>query len=68
MSVWIDIDIPTKHFGIHNENKSRNPKHKGINQMLRDGGWLEVKTKEEALELHRTEYPTFNLVDGTEKH
>ncbi|WP_077210417.1 hypothetical protein [Bacillus dakarensis] len=65
MTIWIDIDIPTKHFGIHLKNNSRNPRYKGVNQLLRDGGWLEITSKEEALELHKQEYPTFTLVDRT---
>ncbi|PAE35437.1 hypothetical protein [Bacillus sp. 7884-1] len=66
MTIWVDIDKPTKHFGIHNENKSRNPKFKGTNKMGRDGAWFELTSKNEAFELHKREYPTFTLVDRTE--
>lgn len=65
MTIWVDIDIPTKHFGIHNENKSRSPKFKGINQLLRDGGWFELSSKDEAIELHRREYSNYTIVDKT---
>lgn len=63
--VWINIDIPTKTFGIHYENKSRNPKYKGINQMLRDGGWFELPSHQQALELYKEEYGTYQLLDYT---
>lgn len=65
MTVWVDIDKPTKHFGIHSKNKSRNPKFKGINHLLRDGGWFELAAKADAYELHKREYPTFTVVDCT---
>lgn len=67
MSIWINIDMPTKHFVIHSKNNSRNPKYKGINKMLRDGGWFELSTVKEAYELHKREYPTFTLVEQTDK-
>jgi hypothetical protein len=66
MAIWVDIDKPKKHFGIHRRNKSRNPQFKGINQLLRDGGWFELTSKDEAHELQKKEYPTFTVVDRTE--
>ncbi|SES62146.1 hypothetical protein SAMN05216389_10188 [Oceanobacillus limi] len=66
MAVWVNIDIPTKHFGIHSENRSRTPKYKGINKLLRDGGWLKFTSKEEAYRLYKSEYPTYQLVDYIE--
>jgi hypothetical protein len=66
MTIWVDIDKPRKYFKIHSKNKSRNPKFKGINQWLRDGGWFELASKDEAYELHNREYPTFAVEDLTE--
>ncbi|WNS73661.1 hypothetical protein RRV45_12100 [Bacillus sp. DTU_2020_1000418_1_SI_GHA_SEK_038] len=68
MSIWIDIDKPTKHFGVHSKNKSRNPKCKGINEMLRDGGWFDVASIEEAFELHKRSYSNYTIVDRTDKY
>lgn len=67
MSIWIDIDKPTKHFGIHSKNNSRNPKYKGINEMLRDGGWFEMASIDEAFVLHKRDYSTYTIVDRTDK-
>lgn len=68
MIVWINIDIPTKVFGIYYENKSRNPKYKGINQMLRDGGWFEYESYQEAINLYKREYPSFKLLDNVRQY
>jgi hypothetical protein len=67
MTIWIDIDKPTKHFGIHSKNKSRNPQFKGINQLLRDGGWFKLNSKDEAYALHKKEYPNFKIVDRSDE-
>lgn len=67
LEIWVDIDKPTKHFGIHSTNNSQNPHFKGINQMLRDGGWFELASKEEAYLLHKTEFANFKIMDYTDK-
>lgn len=61
LSIWIDIDKPTKTFSIHSENRSRNPKYKGINQMFRDGGWFEVGNYDEAVDLFKEKYSDYKL-------
>ncbi|MFA9559657.1 hypothetical protein ACERII_20305 [Evansella sp. AB-rgal1] len=66
MTIWVDIDKPTNHFGIHSKNKFRNPKFKGINQLLRNCGWFELASKNEAYELQKKEYPSFKVIDRTE--
>lgn len=62
MTVWIDIDKPTKTFSIHSQNNSRNPKYKGINQMLRDGGEFEKESYKAAI-THKSQYSDYKLND-----
>ena len=33
MSISVNIDIPTKTFQVYHENRSRNPKYKGIGEL-----------------------------------
>lgn len=63
MTVWIDIDKPTKTFSIHSQNNSRNPKFKGINQILRDGGWFEKESYEASITLYKSQYSDYKLND-----
>ena len=51
-NVWVNIDIPTKKFTIHTNcqytDRKKETLYKGIENLKRDGGWLEVRGKERA--------------------
>ncbi|ESU31902.1 hypothetical protein G3A_14195 [Bacillus sp. 17376] len=83
--MWLNVDIPTKKVTIHEDDCPYIPKgdskYKKLNGLLRDGGWLNYKNREEALleyEHNYREYergycftcdnrkaPTKNLIDST---
>ncbi|WP_409304051.1 hypothetical protein [Peribacillus sp. SCS-155] len=63
MSIWVNIDIPSKTFGINYTDLSGDLTFKGINQILRDGGWLQFSTYGEAFDLYTKKYPDYTLVD-----
>lgn len=51
--MWLNVDIPTKKVTIHEDDCSYIPKsdlkYKKLNGLLRDGGWLYFKNKEETV-------------------
>lgn len=51
--MWLNVDIPTKKVTIHEDDCRYIPKgdskYKKLNGLLRDGGWLNYKNREEAL-------------------
>jgi hypothetical protein len=51
--MWLNIDIPTKKVTLHEDGCLYIPKvdskFKKLNGLLRDGGWLPFKNKEESL-------------------
>jgi hypothetical protein len=54
--ILINIDIPTKKFTIHHQcvytEKMKETPFKGIGELKRDGGWIKVKSLEDADSLY----------------
>jgi hypothetical protein len=64
--VFINIDIPTKKFTIHHQcaytKKLKETPLKGVGQLKRDGGWLQIDGLKKAESLFEESYMDFTLI------
>jgi hypothetical protein len=64
--VFINIDIPTKKFTIHHQcvytNKMKETSFKGIGQLKRDGGLLQIGGLKEAENLFEERYRDYTFI------
>ena len=63
---WLDVDKPTKTATVHRDEcvhaVPECGEHKGVNEMLRDGGWLSFDSVGEAMRLHKERRLTGKIV------
>ncbi|MFD1851342.1 hypothetical protein [Oceanobacillus bengalensis] len=61
--IWMNIDKPTKTITTHKPNcnyiPKKEPKHKGIERELRDGGWFAIGSDEYDRQFFYNIYPEF---------
>ena len=63
---WVNVDLPTKRFVLHNPDcayvdKKVETDYKGLLQIKRDGGWLSFETSAAAEQYRRENHPQTNF-------
>jgi len=63
---WINIDIPTKKFTLHHScyytEKMTETPNKGVGNLKKDGGWLQMNSLKEAENLFIDCYSHFTFI------
>ena len=65
---WANIDIPTKSFTIHRDEGCRHVFEKdetplkGLEELKRDGGWIQFEKHLEASQFHSEHFKQFKFI------